>query len=130
MNKTTSQLLGVIALSFMTSLVIVGCGSSNSNPEQKDDIYVEALPNNRAEMSVALPDGTLPCGLGQVEWGHQVFRAEDYPACQSAFPSVTVYCLDAQAQWTPDDIEITETTMGTIILEAQREGICGIFPQK
>lgn len=126
----TRHLLGLIVLAVLISLSIVGCsGAGNDAGQQKADIYVEALPNDSAEMSVPLPDGTLPCGLGQVEWGHQVFRSEDYPSCQSAFPMVSVYCLDDQAQWTSEAIEITDTSMGAITLEAQREGICGIFPQ-
>lgn len=127
-----SRILGFTSLVVVASLSIAGCGGpSNEASQQEADIYVEALPNDSAEMAVPLPDGTLPCGLGQLEWGHQVFMMDSYPGCQSAFPAVTVYCLNDQAQWTQDSIEITDVSAetNTITLKSEREGICGVFPK-
>jgi len=133
MNKfQTSRLLGLVMLAVVVPLSIAGCGGSAGGADQPEvDIYAEALPNDSAEMDVPLADGTLPCGLGQVEWGHQVFVLDSYPGCQSAFPSVTVYCLNGQAQWTNESIDITDISVdtNTITLKSEREGICGIFPQ-
>jgi hypothetical protein len=133
MNKSqTSRLLGLVVLVIAVLLSTAGCSGSTGDADQQEvDIYVEALPNDNAEMTVPLPDGTLPCGLGQVEWGHQVFMLDSYPGCQSAFPSVTVYCLNDQAQWTNESIAVTEISVdtNTVTLKSEREGICGIFPQ-
>jgi hypothetical protein len=67
-----------------------------------------------------------------VAWGQQVFTLADYPACQSAMPGIAVYCLNDQAQWTNDAITITSVSADntTLTLDSQREGICGLFPQK
>lgn len=128
---STRRLLLSAALIVIASLIVAGCSESDGGTQQQpSDTNVEPLPGDRAEMSIALPDGTLPCGLGQVEWGTQVFKLEDYPSCQSAAPVVSVYCLDDQAQWTAEAITITDITMGAITIDAQREGICGIFPKQ
>jgi hypothetical protein len=129
---STRRLLWLAGLMVIVALLAAGCSEppegTNIQPASSPDI--EALPGDREEMKIQLPDGTLPCGLGQVEWGNQVFYLADYPSCQSLVPDVTVYCLGDQAQWTADAITISEITPETITLDAQREGICGIFPQK
>lgn len=131
-NVSTRRILWLAGLIGIVSLIVAGCGGASSGAQKQPTLspYVQALPGDRAEMKVALPDGTLPCGLGQVNWGNQVFRMEDYPDCQPVAPNVTVYCLNDKAQWTADAVKITDTTMGAITLESQREGICGIFPKK
>lgn len=127
----SSRLLWVVVSIAIMSMIVAACGEpSGDTQQQPPDPYVEALAGDRAEMQIALPDGTLPCGLGQIEWGHQIFKLEEYPSCQSFVPAVTVYCLNDQAQWTNDAIDITEVSMGAITLEAQREGICGVFPKE
>lgn len=123
------RLLWVATLIGIVSLTVSACsGTGGSTEQQQPNTDVEPLTGDRAEMQVALPNGTLPCGLGQVEWGNQVFKLEEYPSCQPFAPAVTVYCLNDQAEWTNDALTITEVSMGAITLDAQREGICGIFP--
>jgi hypothetical protein len=124
------RLVWLAGLAGLVLLLVTACGQSTVSTQQPPNADVEALPGDRAEMQISLPDGTLPCGLGQVEWGQQVFKVEQFPACQSLVPDVTVYCLDDQAQWTADAITVTEVSMGTITLDAQREGICAIFAKK
>lgn len=122
-------ILGLAGLIVAASLIKTGySGLICGTPQPDSD--VEALPDDRAEMQIALPDSTLPCGLGRVEWGHQIFELEEYPSCRQAIPAVTVYCLNDQAEWTADAITITEISTDAITLDAQREGICGIFPKQ
>lgn len=80
-------------------------------------------------MEIPRPDGTLPCGLAQIEWGYQIFRMDDFPACEPLMPNVTVYCLDDEAQWTGEALTIVNvvTASNTVTVDSQREGICGVF---
>lgn len=130
MRISPRQLVLLAGLIGIVSTGAVACSEpGGATQQQPSDTDVEALPGDRAEMKIGLPDGTLPCGLGQVEWGNQVFKLEQYPSCQQFVPAVTVYCLNDQAQWTNDAISVTDVSFGAISLDAQREGICGIFPK-
>lgn len=129
-RMSISRLLWVAVVMGAVSVIAAACSQPTSSTQQPPDPDVEPLPADRAEMGIPLPDGTLPCGLGQVEWGQQIFDLKQYPACQALAPALTVYCLNDQAQWTSDAIAVTEVSADSITLEAQREGICGVFPSK
>ena len=83
-------------------------------------------------MEVEGPNGNLPCGLAEVNWGYRVFNvSEEFPACADEMPDITVYCLNADAEWVDDsvsDVHVSTQT-GTVAFEVRQEGICGLFAE-
>jgi hypothetical protein len=131
--------IGVLAgILVLTALLVSACGGGSGDDlagaaqeaQPTQNPFVEPLPADRAEMEVAAPDGELPCGIGNVKWGHQIFQLDDFPACGTYGTDLTVYCLDANAQWADENVAgvAASTQANTISFESTQEGICGLFP--
>lgn len=121
-----------IALAFVLVLVLglAACGGTPQEVEATANPFVLALPADRAEMEIAAPSGVLPCGLAEVDWGTRIFRLSDFPACESAAPALTVYCLDSTANWSQAnalDVQVNADT-NTVTFNSQQTGLCGLFP--
>ncbi len=130
MNKRMSFRAGVlVGIAAIVIVMLAACGGGET-AKVGDDPVVVPLPADRPEMAVEGPDGTLPCGLGEVQWGFRVFMLDDFPACKPYLPNLTVYCLGGDATWSDanlTNINASETDE-TISFEVQQEGICGLFP--
>lgn len=112
-------------------ILLAACGGSvPPAAEPTASPFIVALPADRAEMSIAAPDGALPCGIGEVDWGYRVFRLGDFPACSQHVPNLAVYCLDGSGAWSAAnvlDLDISTDT-STVAFNVQQAGICGLFP--
>ncbi len=120
-----------VMLAVIVSLLFSACGSGGGEPPTPTyNPFVIPLPADRPEMEVETDDGTLPCGIAQVDWGFRVFVMNDYPACKEFFPDLTVYCLDAEAHWTDQAIENVRVSRrdNNVTFDSRQEGICGLFP--
>ena len=116
---------------FTLALLLAACTGGEVPPAaEPTSPYVEPLPSDRAEMQIAAPDGALPCGLGEVDWGYRIFLVDDFPACRAYLPNLSVYCLGGSAEWSDanvDDVEVSTET-STVAFNVRQTGLCGLFP--
>ena len=127
---TTRTALMVAVLAAVVILLAACGGSVPPAAEPTASPFVAALPADRAEMAIAAPDGSLPCGIAEVDWGYRIFRLGDFPACQPLQPNLAVYCLDGSGAWSAAnvlDLDISTDT-STVAFNVQQAGICGLFP--
>lgn len=127
-NTVNRALVPVLALVFI--VLVTGCGGGAPATEESD-VFLQPLPADRAEMLIAAPGGAMPCGIAEAGWGYHVFRMGDFPGCDQLLPSVTVYCLDGEGQWSSinvSDVDVSTDT-NTVAFEVQQDGLCGLFPQ-
>lgn len=114
------------------ALLMAACGGgSEATPTVEADPFVNPLPLDRAEMQIAAPDGTMPCGLAEVGWGYRVFNVGDeFPNCVDALPNLTVFCLTGDAQWSAENISDVDVSMltQTVTFEVRQDGLCALFP--
>lgn len=134
MNLTMNRTFW-IKLSFvlLVALGLAACGGGGGNPTPtvEPDPFVNPLPTDRAEMAIAGPNGNLPCGLAEVGWGYRVFNVGDeFPACATYLPDLTVYCLTGDAQWSAENVADVDVSMltETVTFEVRQDGLCALFP--
>ena len=134
LNKTPVRFGLLVTAAVAAAALFAACAQESAPPEQpsavEDSPFVAPLPADSPEMAVPGPGGVMPCGMGRVGWGRRVFRLGDFPACQSAFPNLTVYCLDANATWV--DVTVSSVAVSpadnTVAFESSQEGLCALFP--
>ena len=89
-KKTLLRITAIIAIAILTAAFLSACGGGGQEDEGGDLPIVQALPQDRPEMSVER-DGVIPCGLTEVtQWGYHTLRAKDFSVCENYFPSLTV----------------------------------------
>lgn len=121
----------VLGLVMALAVIVTGCGGGAAPEGEEADVFLQPLPNDRPEMLIAAPGGTMPCGIAEAGWGYHTFRMEDFEACAQSLPNLTVYCLGGEGEWSPanvSDIDVSSDTE-TVAFEVQQDGICGLFPQ-
>jgi hypothetical protein len=129
-NRVVNSAL-VLGLALIVMVLVTACGGGGATATEETDVFLQPLPTGRPEMLIAGPGGAMPCGIAEAGWGYHTFRVGDFSGCGQLFPSVTVYCLTGEGQWSPanvSDIDISTDTE-TVAFEVQQDGICGLFPQ-
>ncbi len=130
--KTLRITTAIVIISLLV-ILLAACGQQEDTPAgvgEGDDLVVVPLPLDRPEMAVPSADGVLPCGIGNVEWGYHVFNINDFTQCDPFFPNLIVACLDANAQWSGENLTIVKYTEAdeTITVDFQQAGLCALFP--
>ncbi len=129
--RLTNKPLYVIVLASLAfvALLTTGCGGK-AEPTEEVNVFIAPLPADRAEMAIPAPNGSMPCGLGEVGWGYRVFRVEEFPACMPFFPNVEVFCLTADAQWSAVNVSNVDisTETNTVAFDVRQDGVCALIP--
>ena len=88
-------------------------------------------PGETPALTVANAEGQLPCGAGIVDdWGHNVFDLTRLECCAEIGEDATVYCLDAEGNWTDEFVGDVTVSLenGTVAFQSKQHGMCAIFP--
>lgn len=127
MKRHTVMLVMLLAA---LAVIVSACGPTVPEPTEGTNMFVVPLGDDRAELQIEAPNGALPCGLAEVQWGQRVFVVTDFPACQAAMPDLAVYCLTGEAEWSADtvsNLQINQAT-NTVFFESRQDGICALVP--
>lgn len=114
------------------TLVCAGTGAGAPAEKPGPSPFMQPANTTSGEYGIPGPNGAMACGVGLVgpNWGHRVFKLEDYPNCASYLPDVTVLCLSGDGVWSAanvSDVVVSEAN-GTVAFQVKQHGSCGIFP--
>jgi hypothetical protein len=121
-------MIGAVAL-LLGMLLMAACGGGQAAPADNSRVTPLTGPEGEGSMTIKLPDGTLPCGVFNVNgFGDKTAVLADFPGCTA--PNYRVRCLDANAQWIGDNITnvFLSEDKTQVTFTSQQEGTCGLFP--